>query len=386
MHDNVIEHYLNDMSEVRGTRSNSPETSFYPALEKLLSSIGKGLNPKVRCIINLANRGAGLPDGGLFTADQFGRKARPAEDKDNPFLSQNPSRGVIEAKPPSADINEVAGSEQVGRYWKRYGMVLVTNFRSFALIGKSATGQPAVLESFSLAETEQEFWQLAAHPRKTAAERGERMLEYLRRVLLHNAPLAEPKAVASILASYAHDARLRIEQAELPALENLRKALQDSLGLKFEGEKGEHFFRSTLVQTLFYGVFSAWVLWARRKDAAPSKKTSFADKIHETKAPYAVAGPFDWKSAHWLLRVPMLRALFVQVADPARLGALGLIEVLDWSAAALNRVDRLEFFKSFDEGHAVQYFYEPFLHAFDPDLRKELGVWYTPEEIVRYQV
>jgi hypothetical protein len=70
---------------------------------------------------------------------------------------------------------------------------------------------------------------------------------------------------------------------------------------------------------------------------------------------------------------------------PARLGALGLIEVR-LTAAALNRVDRREFFKSFDEGHAVQYFYEPFLHAFDPELRKELGVWYTPEEIVRYQV
>ncbi len=386
MHDNVIEHYLNDLSEIRGTRSNAPETSFYPALEKLLTSIGKGLNPKVRCVINLANRGAGLPDGGLFTADQFGGKARTTEDKDNPFLAQNPSRGVIEAKPPSTDVNEVAGSEQIERYWKRYGMVLVTNFRAFALIGKSATGQPAVLESFSLAESEKEFWQLAAHPRKTATERGERMLEYLRRVLLHNAPLAEAKDVATILASYAHDARLRIEHAELPALENLRKALEEALGLRFEGEKGEHFFRSTLVQTLFYGVFSAWVLWARRKDAVPSRKTTFADKIHETQAPYAVSGPFDWKSAHWLLRVPMLRALFVQVADPARLGALGLIEVLDWSAAALNRVERAAFFKSFDEGHAVQYFYEPFLHAFDPDLRKELGVWYTPEEIVRYQV
>ena len=28
--------------------------------------------------------------------------------------------------------------------------------------------------------------------------------------------------------------------------------------------------------------------------------------------------------------------------------------------------------------HAVQYFYEPFLEEFDPELRKELGVWYTP--------
>lgn len=35
---------------------------------------------------------------------------------------------------------------------------------------------------------------------------------------------------------------------------------------------------------------------------------------------------------------------------------------------------------------AIVYFYEPFLETFDPNLRKELGVWYTPPEIVRYQV
>jgi hypothetical protein len=387
MHDNLIERYLTDIGEVRGTRSNVAETSFYPALERLLSDIGKGLSPKVRCVINLANRGAGLPDGGLFSAEQFRSKTRNSDSKDNPFLVQNPSRGVIEAKPPSEDVRRVAGTEQVERYWKRYGMVLVTNFRAFALIGKGPTGQPCVLESFTLAESESEFWQLTAHPRQaTAKEHGERMLEYLKRVLLHNAPLAAPQDVAGLLASYAHDARLRIEQAELPALNSLRQALEESLGLRFEGEKGAHFFRSTLIQTLFYGVFSAWVLWARRREVKPNDKRGFADALRETATPYDVAGGFDWRVAPYLLRVPMLRALFVQVADPARLGALGLIEVLDWTAAALNRVDRTEFFKSFDEGHAVQYFYEPFLHAFDPELRKELGVWYTPEEIVRYQV
>jgi len=386
MSENLIERYLTDMGEVRGTRSNVPETSFYPALERLLSDVGKNLSPKVRCIINLANRGAGLPDGGLFSADQFRRKTRDEDARENPFLDQNPSRGVIEAKPPAEDVRLVAKTEQVERYWKRYGMVLVTNFRAFALIGKGPRGQPCELESFALAESESEFWRLTAHPRLAAAEHGERMLEYLKRVLLLNAPLAAPQDVAGILASYAHDARLRIEKADLPALTSLRQALEDALGLRFEGDKGEHFFRSTLIQTLFYGVFSAWVLWARRRDAKPNKKTGFADALRESAAPYAVAGGFDWRSAHYLLRVPMLRALFVQVADPARLGALGLIEVLDWTAATLNRVDRAEFFKSFDEGHAVQYFYEPFLHAFDPELRKELGVWYTPEEIVRYQV
>ncbi|MHB8843945.1 MAG: type ISP restriction/modification enzyme [Nitrospirota bacterium] len=386
MHENLIERYLTDMGEVRGSRSNVPETSFYPALERLLSDIGKHLSPKVRCVINLANRGAGLPDAGLFSADQFRRKARTDDAKDDPFLNQNPSRGVIEAKPLAEDVHKIAETGQVERYWNRYGMVLVTNYRAFALIGKGPTGKPRVLESFELAPSESEFWRLTAHPQKAAKERGEQMLEYLKRVLLHNAPLSAPQDVASVLASYAHDARLRIEQAELPALTSLRQALEEALGLRFDGEKGEHFFRSTLIQTLFYGVFSAWVLWARQRDAKHGAKTGFADSLHDTGAPYSVAGGFDWRVAPYLLRVPMLRALFVQVADPARLGALGMIEVLDWTSAALNRVNRQEFFKSFDEGHAVQYFYEPFLHAFDPDLRKELGVWYTPEEIVKYQV
>ena len=60
--------------------------------------------------------------------------------------------------------------------------------------------------------------------------------------------------------------------------------------------------------------------------------------------------------------------------------------MLDWTAAALDRVDRDAFFDRFNEGEAVPYFYEPFLEAFDPALRKQLGVWYTPAEVVRYMV
>jgi len=385
MSENPIEKYLTDIAEVHGTRAHAPEISFYPALENLLTGLGKFLSPRVRCVIHIANRGAGLPDGGLFTADQFSRHARD-DDRDNPFLSQTPSRGVIEAKSPSEDVGRIAESAQVERYWMRYGMVLVTNFRAFALVGRDAGGQPRILESFALADSADDFWRMALHARKTTSEQGERMREFLRRVLLHNAPLAEPRDVATILASYAHDALLQIERADLPALASLRHALEEALGLRFEGDKGEHFFRSTLVQTLFYGVFSAWVLWARRRAAAAPEKTLFADALRETSAPYQVAGPFDWRLTQFLLRVPMLRALFMQAANPDQLGRLGLIAILDRAAAALDRVDCAAFFQSFDEGHAVQYFYEPFLQAFDPELRKALGVWYTPEEIVRYQV
>ena len=95
---------------------------------------------------------------------------------------------------------------------------------------------------------------------------------------------------------------------------------------------------------------------------------------------------FDWRTAVWHLRAPVLRALFQQLSDPGRLQRLGLVELMDWTSAALDRVDRARFFDKFSEGEAVQYFYEPFLEAFDPQLRKQLGVWYTPPEVVRYMV
>ena len=153
---------------------------------------------------------------------------------------------------------------------------------------------------------------------------------------------------------------------EAPPLAAVHTALEDALGVHFEDERGARFFRSTLVQTLFYGVFSAWVLWARQGPPP--------------------TGRFNWHDAVWHLRAPVLRALFQQLSDPGRLQPLGLVEVLDWTAAALDRVDRAAFFARFTEGEAVPYFYEPFLEAFDPDLRKQLGVWYTPPEVVRYMV
>ena len=156
----------------------------------------------------------------------------------------------------------------------------------------------------------------------------------------------------------------------------VREALEESLGVHFKEEKGERFFHSTLVQTLFYGLFSAWVLWSRRADAVSRPLLQVAESTAR----------FSWREAVWHLRVPVLQALFQQLAQPGRLQPLGLVEVLDWTEAVLNRVNRNTFFSRFSKGEAVPYFYEPFLAEFDPKLRKQLGVWYTPTEVVRYMV
>ena len=355
----TAEDYFTTLRHVRRSGGATGERSLYGPLSNLLNAVGGTLRPKVFCVQELADQGAGHPDFGLYTTRQV--------QKGTPKSGQKPERGVIEVKSVEDDPWLTAQSDQVASYWRGYRQVLVTNARDFVLVGEDSAGNQVSLESFRLADSASEFDARLSNPSSFAGDVGAGLCEYLTRVLSHSASLAEPKDLAWLLASYARDGLARVEHAgDAGSLTALRTALEESLGVHFEGARGAAFFRSTLVQTLFYGVFSAWVLWARQKPA-PSES-------------------FDWRTAGWHLRTPVLRGLFQQVADPGQLRPLGLVEVLDWTAAALNRVDRESFFAKFSEGEAVTYFYEPFLQVFDPDLRKQLGVWYTPAEIVRYMV
>jgi hypothetical protein len=137
----------------------------------------------VRCIVNPANRGAGIPDIGLFTADQFQKAADLAQRQ-----GQLPSRGVLEAKPLSQNVNEIAASEQVKKYCAKYGLVIVTNLREFLLVAKGENGEPVPIEGFQIAPDEQAFWSTSLHPLKASRELGERFREFLARLLLHSAP------------------------------------------------------------------------------------------------------------------------------------------------------------------------------------------------------
>lgn len=358
----ALETYLRAMWQIRSTGGGKRETSYYGPLEALFNEIGKNLKPKVVCVSQLKDLGAGSPDFGLFVSRQ---KATP---EPRSLGDQIPDRGVVEAKSTSDDAWFTARTDQVSKYWKRYGTVLVTNYRDFLVIGKDEAGKPRKYESFRLAESEQEFWELAKHSSRVRAQLGRRFEEFAKRVLLHGTSLDSPEDVAWFLASYARDAHDRIADADVSTLNIFRSNLEAALGMKFEGQVDEKLFRSSFIQTLFYGVFSSWVLWAHERD-------------HKDKS-----ATFDWKQAAWTLHVPMVRVLYEEGAGPIKLRNLNLVEPLEWTAEVLNRVDRAAFFSVFDQGEAVQYFYEPFLKQFDADLRKRYGVWYTPPEIVRYMV
>ena len=201
----AAEAYFEELRRVRASGGATAERSRYTALANLLDGVGGGLKPKVHCISELADQGAGHPDFGLYAAKQV-RRGEPRE-------GQLPERGVVEVKAITDDAWLTADGDQVSRYWAKYRLVLVTNFRDFVLLGEDAEGRPAKLETIRLAGSAEDFEHRLIRPRAFARDVGVRLGEYLTRALSHSATITDPKDLAVLLASYARDGLARVEAA-----------------------------------------------------------------------------------------------------------------------------------------------------------------------------
>ena len=86
----AVKNYFSDLANIRASGGATGERSYYPALANLLNTVGGALRPKVFCVGELADQGAGHPDFGLYAARQV-QRGRPRE-------GQMPERGVVEVK------------------------------------------------------------------------------------------------------------------------------------------------------------------------------------------------------------------------------------------------------------------------------------------------
>ena len=62
-----LEAYLGHFHNVRSAGAATKEPPYYVPLANLFNEIGQTLRPKIRCLINLKNQGAGFPDGGFVS-------------------------------------------------------------------------------------------------------------------------------------------------------------------------------------------------------------------------------------------------------------------------------------------------------------------------------
>jgi hypothetical protein len=366
--------YTDEVKRLVGA-SSTTEPSYYPAIKALLSEMlaHEKLPFEVRASTSEGRSGGGrdLPDIALY-------------DGQGDFI-------VVcgEVKLPSAEIQDLAFSternDQVGRYLAQTGVVLVSTVRAFGLLTVKRNvvrSGSRILPADRVLEHAVELW-----PSVSAMKQGkaipdaaiEELFLLLETAVTRYAPIAEPESLAKILARQAKRAKAQLPPQFTQAVRGLADDFGKALGVSFEGEEGEEFFRSSLIQTVFYGLFAGWTLWLRSKSKVA----------------------FRWEDLSEHLKIPFLAELYYEFKHPRRIQELGLRPHLDLATETLHRVDTEAFFRRFDlpsvknhggdEGPqeataAVMYFYEPFLEAFDPELRKTLGVWYTPREVVRYQV
>jgi predicted helicase len=195
--------------------------------------------------------------------------------------------------------------------------------------------------------------------------------------------IGRPKELASHMAKLAHLIRISIEEAlkqesETGNLHGQLKAFQDTLIPDLKPDQ----FADMYAQTIAYGLFAAW-------ERFPERPTGFqpvaghGQDAHETRR-------FTRQEAAWNLPKtnPFLRKLFNDIAG------VGLDDRVAWVvddlAYLLHRADKAEVLRDFGkvtkQEDPVVHFYETFLSAYDPKMRKSRGVYYTPEPVVSYIV
>ncbi len=308
------------------TNPHTTERSYYSALEALLNAHA---GPDAIAHSELALHGSDMPDLGIYESGV-------------PLL-------YAEVKLPGIPVEELLGLGQAHRYAHAAGgFVLVTNLNDFVL---ARTQGDALVEVLGVRLFAGDVF--GTNPPKSTAGAARRLEELLAVGQAERRTVTNPSEVAALLASYA---RALADVLPQDALESIRQGFKNWLKADLDGE----FLVSTTVQAVVYGMFATWL-----ESDSPDR--------------------FRWQDARDGLDIDVMADIVYSALSPQVVSAPRAGRLLDGIAGVLRRVDRDGLAEQFDN-RAIEYFYEPFLAAYDSKLRDKLGVWYTPAKIAAYQV
>lgn len=337
----ALQVYVEAVSRIAGAGYATPELSYYPPLVSLLSALGAAQSPPLQATSVITVPGVRrFPDVGLIEAE---------------------SRVLVipvEAKPVSWTLASIAATAQAEEYARVFGAgsVILTNLWQFAFAHAEESGKLHILDTISLGSDAQ-----AVFSRKRVDRTSlDRLATAMRAASQLRGVLKEPRDVASLLAYHAKSALRSAQSAGglRKIVDDVAKDLHSALGSTFETNE---LFTSSMIQMISYGLFAGWL--------------HAADPQH-----------YQWQLADREIPSALTAALLRRLTAHHTLEPLGIEPHIAAIGRVLNWVDRAAFQKRFSAGKAVEYFYEPFLEHYDPDLRDALGVWYTPREIADYQV
>ena len=337
--------YLKEIQKNLST-GQATEQTHRPALEALLEAVGENVTA-----INEPRRvECGAPDY-IIT-----RAGTPI--------------GYVEAKDVGTNLDGAARSEQINRYRESLSNLILTDYLEFRWYVEGEHRETARLATVT-------------DDGKVKARRGgiQAVSELLQKFFAQTVPtVGTPKELAQRMAALARMTRDLIEEtfrreSEEGALHAQLKAFRETL-IPFLTPAQ---FADMYAQTITYGLFAARV-------RAPSP--ALPPKVGGDRGGAGV--DFTREKAAWNLPKtnPFLRRLFNQIAGP------GLDDRIAWLvddlAYLLARADMAEILRDFGrrtrQEDPVVHFYETFLGAYDPQMRKARGVYYTPEPVVSYIV
>ena len=306
--------------------ADTTERSYYPAVIELLDEhTALSITPHSE----LSHSGQSKPDLGLYESD-----IRTL---------------YVEVKLTDVSASQLLGLEQAYRYAELLaGWVLITNLNDYVL-ARIENGELVEQSRVRLFATDIDG-ERAPRLTKNASQK---LRDILSIGCAQRQTLREARDVARLLAVHA---KSLAELLPSSAFTQIKAGFNGWLGAELD----DRFLVSTTVQAVVYGIFATWL---------------------ESDEPEQ----FRWQDARDSLDVGVI-ADIVYSALPPRIVKLPKVEgMLEGIEGILRRVDRDALAKQFD-GRAIEYFYEPFLNAYDAVMRDSLGIWFTPPAIAAYQV
>jgi hypothetical protein len=223
----------------------STEATFYPAIKELISAILKDERLPFEVRVNTSEakgKARDMPDFVLCDAKMF--------------------VGVFgEVKRANETLEDIAVSkernDQIGRYLAQTGVALLCNVRGFGLLacvpnyerGRDTPVPPEKRALIKMVDLWSAVSGSAARPKVDEVALAD-LVEIIERSVTDYAPIADPSDLAKVLARQACDAKEGLPD-DLRPVRPLLDDYRQALGLSFEidDDRGDRFFRSSLVQT-----------------------------------------------------------------------------------------------------------------------------------------